>query len=104
MFWQNSRDLKSAIAGNYALVRDAITSKNNRYFMYSDAIAKNYFTIQYTGDGLEGIQNGNFTFQYNVVSLGSLGDWTKYYKAIAMSNTILKRVPGRCNKSCAIQK
>ena len=93
VFWQNSRDLKSAIAGNYALVRDAITSKNNRYFLYSDAIAKNYFTIQYTGDGLEGIQNGNFTFQYNVVSLGSLGDWTKYYKAIAMSNTILKRVP-----------
>ena len=90
VFWQNSRDLKSAIAGNYALVRDAITSKNNRYFLYSDAIAKNYFTIQYTGDGLEGIQNGNFTFQYNVVSLGSLGDWTKYYKAIAMSNTILK--------------
>jgi len=93
VFWQNARDLRSAIAGNYSLVRDAITSKNNRYYMYSDAIAKNYFTIQYTGDGLEGIQNGNFTFQYNVVSLGSLGDWTKYYKAIAMSNTILKNVP-----------
>ena len=93
VFWQNARDLRSAVAGNYSLVRDAITSKNNRYYMYSDAIAKNYFTIQYNGDGLEGIQNGNFTFQYNVVSLGSLGDWTKYYKAIAMSNTILKRVP-----------
>lgn len=93
VYWQNVRDLKSAIAGNYALVRDAITSKNNRYYMYGEAIAKNYFTIQYNGDGLEGIQNGNFTFQYNVISLGSLGDWTKYYKAIAMSNTILKRVP-----------
>lgn len=93
VYWQNARDLKSAIAGNYALVRDAVTSKNNRYYMYGEAIAKNYFTIQYTGDGLEGIQNGDFTFQYNVISLGALGDWTKYYKAIAMSNTILKRVP-----------
>lgn len=92
VFWQNSRDCRSAIAGNYALVRDAVTDKNNRYYMYSDAIAKNYFTMQYIGDGLEGIQNGNFTFQYNVISMGSLGDWTKYYKAIAMSNTILKRV------------
>ncbi len=94
VYWQNARDLRSAIAGNYALVRDAITSKNNRYYMYGEAIAKNYFTMQYNGDGLEGIQNGDFTFQYNVISAGSLGDWTQYYKAISMSNTILKRVPG----------
>ena len=31
VFWQNARDLRSAVAGNYSLVRDAITSKNNRY-------------------------------------------------------------------------
>lgn len=67
VYWQNERDLKSAIAGNYALVRDAVTDKNNRYYMYSDAIAKNYFTMQYTGDGLEGIQNGNFTDRKSVV-------------------------------------
>ena len=59
------------MAGNYALLRNAITDKNNRYYMYGDAIAKNYFTIQYTGDGLEGIQNGDFTFQYNLNSLAN---------------------------------
>jgi len=88
-FWQSSRDVRSAIAGNYAMMRSAITNKNNRYFMYGDAIAKNYFTIQYSGDGLEGIQGGDFTFQYN---LNTLANYTLYYKSIAMSNLILKKV------------
>ncbi|MGK9118076.1 RagB/SusD family nutrient uptake outer membrane protein [Olivibacter jilunii] len=92
-FWQSSRDLRSGIAGNYALLRDAVTSGNSnigRYYMYGDAIAKQYFTIQYSGDGLEGIQGGDFTFQYNIQSLGN---WTKYFKSIAMANVILKQVP-----------
>lgn len=93
-FWKKSSDLRSALAGNYALIRDVMSSGNwnvsPRYFMYGDAVAKTYFTMQYTGDGLEGIQNGDYTFQYNVESLG---DWTKYYKAIAMSNILINRVP-----------
>ncbi len=93
-YWKSSGDLRSAMAGNYALVRDVMNSGNwnpsPRYFMYGDAIAKNYFTIQYNGDGLEGIQDGDFTFQYNVENFG---DWTKYYKAITMSNIIINRVP-----------
>ena len=89
VFWKTSSDAKSAIAGNYALLRNAFTNKSNRYFMYGDAIAKNYFTIQYSGDGLEGIQNGDFTFQYN---LNSLANYTLYYKSIAMSNIALKNI------------
>ena len=89
VFWKTARDYKSALAGNYSLLRDALTDKNNRYYMYGDAIAKNYFTIDYTGDGLEGIQNGNFTFKYNVTSLG---DWTKFFKTITMSNLILDKI------------
>ena len=89
VFWKTSSDAKSAIAGNYALLRDAFTDKENRYYMYGDAIAKNYFTIQYNGDGLEGIQNGDFTFQYN---LNTLGNYTKYYKSIAMSNIALSNI------------
>jgi hypothetical protein len=61
VFWKSGRDYQSAMAGNYALLRNALTDKNNRYYMYGDAVAKNYFTIDYTGDGLEGIQNGDFT-------------------------------------------
>lgn len=101
VFWKSGRDARSALAGNYALLRDAVTDKENRYYMYGDAIAKQYFTIQYSGhdrfggdnnggDGLEGIQNGDFTFQYNI---NSLANWTKYYKTIAMSNTVLLNVP-----------
>jgi hypothetical protein len=90
VFWQTSRDCRSALAGNYSLLRDAVTDKSMRYYMYGDAIARNYFTIQYNGDGLEGIQGGDFTFTYN---LSSLGDWTRYYKTIAMSNIILKKIP-----------
>ena len=89
-FWRSANDCEYAIAGNYALMRDAFTDYNNRYYMYGDAIANTYFTIDYNGDGLEGIQSGNFTFQYN---LQALGNWTKYYKTIAMSNLILQRVP-----------
>src|SRR5258707_5356767 len=90
VFWKSANDCEYATAGNYALLRDAYTDANNRYYMYGDAVANTYFTIDYNGDGLEGIQNGDYTFQYNVQSLGN---WTKYYKTIAMSNLILKQVP-----------
>ena len=89
VFWKTASDAKSAIAGNYSLLRKAFTDKENRYYMYGDAIAKNYFTIQYNGDGLEGIQTGDFTFQYN---LNTLGNYTVYYKSIAMSNIALANI------------
>ena len=89
IFWKSGRDYEFALAGNYSLLRDALTDKNNRYYMYGDAIAKNYFTIDYTRDGLEGIQNGDFTFKYNVTSLG---DWTKFFKTITMSNLIIDKI------------
>ncbi|MGB3065802.1 RagB/SusD family nutrient uptake outer membrane protein [Sphingobacterium thalpophilum] len=93
-YWKSAGDLRSALAGNYALVRNVMNSGNwnpsPRYFMYGDAIAKNYFTIQYVGDGLEGIQDGDFTFQYN---LQYFADWTNFYKAITMSNIIINRTP-----------
>ena len=89
IFWKSGRDYEFALAGNYSLLRDALTDKSNRYYMYGDAIAKNYFTIDYNGDGLEGIQNGDFTFKYNVTSLG---DWTKFFKTITMCNLIIDKV------------
>ncbi len=104
VFWQNARDYKAALAGNYSLVRAAFYGPNSDdwwslnngkiyYYMYGDAMAKNYFTIQYTGDrgggdGLESIQNGDFTGSYNY---NSLGNWTKHFKSIAMSNLIIQR-------------
>lgn len=92
-FWRSASDVKSAIAGNYALLRDALTSGNfnnvPRHFLYGDAVPGNYFTIKVDGDGLQDVQNGNFTGRYNVEFYG---DWTKYYKTIAMSNLVLKKV------------
>lgn len=88
-YWKTAKDAQNAIAGNYALLRTATNYKNDRYYLYGDAIAKNYFTIQYTGDGLEGIQGGDFTFQYNV---NSLANYTLFYKAIAMSNVVIANV------------
>lgn len=89
VFWKTASDAKSAIAGNYSLLRQAVTDKENRYYMYGDAIAKNYFTMEYNGDGLEGIQNGDFTFQYN---LNTLGNYRLYYKSVAMSNVALANI------------
>ncbi|QXV64253.1 RagB/SusD family nutrient uptake outer membrane protein [Mucilaginibacter sp. 21P] len=88
-FWKTAANARSAIAGNYGLLRTAMMDKNIRYYMYGDAIAKNLFTIQYNGDGLEGIQTGDFTFQYN---LNTLGNYTLYYKTIAMSNVVIANV------------
>ncbi|MFT3701490.1 MAG: RagB/SusD family nutrient uptake outer membrane protein [Agriterribacter sp.] len=98
VYWQSVRDCESAIAGNYSLLRAAFakagayTDQAMSYYMYGDAAttATSYFAIRYTGDGLDGIQGGDFTFQYNVQSLG---DWTALYKAVTMSNVILKNVP-----------
>lgn len=91
-FWKNSTDVNSAVAANYALFRQAIFSGNNqpRHWMYGDAVANAYFTIQYTGDGLEGIQTGDWTFDYN---LNAMGNYSQFYKSIAMSNLILERLP-----------
>ncbi len=88
-FWQNKRDCDAATAGNYALLRSALASRNC-YYMYGDAVAKLYFVIDYNGDGLENIQNGDYTFQYNV---NDFANWTRFFKVITMCNTILERVP-----------
>jgi hypothetical protein len=34
VFWKTSSDAKSALAGNYSLLRDAFTDKENRYYLY----------------------------------------------------------------------
>ncbi len=91
-FWQSADDVRSALAGNYALLRDAITSGNSdvpRYYVFSEGTPSTYFTIQYSGDGLEGVQTGDFTWRYTIENNG---DWTKYYKTIAMSNLVIEKV------------
>jgi len=106
VYWQSARDCNSAIAGNYSLLRKALTDPgsfdNNafKYYMYGDAetTASSYFTMNYNGDGLEGIQGGDFTFQYNIETLG---DWTNFYKVIAMSNLVLKKVAAIDDKKLA---
>ncbi|MRG47396.1 RagB/SusD family nutrient uptake outer membrane protein [Chitinophaga sp. SYP-B3965] len=88
-FWKSARDCETATAGNYALLRSALAFRNGHY-MYGDAVAKLYFTIDYNGDGLEGIQNGDYSFKYNV---NDFGNWSRFFKVITMSNTILEKVP-----------
>lgn len=98
VFWQSARDCESAISGNYSLLRNALTAPNSfdrnafKYYMYGDAqtTATSYFAMNYTGDGAELIQGGDFTFQYNIETMGN---WTGFYKVIAMSNLILKQIP-----------
>ncbi|MFT4204663.1 MAG: RagB/SusD family nutrient uptake outer membrane protein [Chitinophagaceae bacterium] len=90
VYWQSASDCNSALAGAYSLLRASLTYKNDCYYMYGDAVPASYFTIQYTGDALEYIQSGNFSFNYNVTSLGN---WSRFYKTVAMCNTIIYKVP-----------
>ncbi len=93
-FWQNGRDAKAAMAGNYALLRDVLSSGNwlarPRHYIYGDAMVPAYMTIESEGDGIEAIQRGDLSGNY---TLQNFADWTKYYKVIAMSNIILAKMP-----------
>lgn len=88
-FWKTGRDAKFALSGNYSLLRAALT-RGLRYNMYGDGEAKAYYVIDYNGDGLEGIQSGDFTFQYNV---NTYGTWDDFFKVVTMSNEIIGRLP-----------
>lgn len=90
VYWHSVSDCNSALSGAYSLLRSSLTYKNNCYYMYGDAVAQAYFTIQYNGDGLEPIQGGDFTGNYNVTSLGN---WSRFYVTVAMCNTIIHKVP-----------
>ncbi|ANI89089.1 hypothetical protein A9P82_07170 [Arachidicoccus ginsenosidimutans] len=90
VYWKSAKDCESGLAGAYSLLRASLTYKTNSYYMYGDGVAQAYFTIQYNGDGLEAIQTGDFTGNYNVTSLGN---WSRFYQTIAMCNTILYKVP-----------
>jgi len=91
VFWKTSRDLASLLRASFAATA-AFDANAFRYYMYGDVqtTGTSYVTMNYTGDGLEGIQGGDFTFQYNIQTLG---DWTNFYKTIALSNIIIKRTP-----------
>jgi len=89
VYWKTAKDAQSALAGNYALLRNACTNKENRYYMYGDAVAQNYFNMNYTGTAIENIIGGNFTDVYNI---SSLGNYKLYYKTISMSNIIIANV------------
>jgi hypothetical protein len=95
VFWKSVSDCQSALSGDYSLLRAALSYKEDGYYMYGDAVPGNYFIIQYNGDGLETIQTGDFTTTYNVTSLGN---WSRFYQVIAMSNLILKEIPTIDNK------
>lgn len=101
VYWKSAADCNSALAAAYGLLRASLTYKLNSYYMYGDAVAQSYFTIQYNGDGLEAIQSGDFTGNYNVTSLGN---WSRFYQTIAMCNTILYKVPNITDDALAMDE
>lgn len=94
VFWDDARAGNNAIAGNYALMRNALmdgfSGVGNRYYMYGDMTANMYIGVHSDGYGHNEIGNGNYTSNYMVQSYGN---WTLFYKSITMSNIILKEMP-----------
>lgn len=93
-FWKDPNAGTTAVAGNYALMRDMLSTgminTNNRYYAYGETAANlGYTMFSADGYGNMDIQNGNFAHNYVAASLG---DWTAYYKTIAMANIILKQM------------
>lgn len=94
VFWTDARAGENAIAGNYALLRNALVSgffdTGNRYYMYGDMAANAYIGVWRDGYYMRDIGNGALTANYIVQEYGN---WTVFFKSIAMSNIILKEMP-----------
>ncbi len=94
-FWKNANAGTSAVAGNYASLRNTLSNglynSYNRYYAYGETVANQGYTL-FSGDDGQGnldLLNGNYSHNYVAAALG---DWTEYYKTIAMSNIILKQM------------
>lgn len=93
-FWSDPRAGGNAVAGNYALLRDALSTGIyntwNRYYMYGDAATNiEFYPRAWDGQGNTEVHEGKFESNYTVLALG---DWTGYLKTIAMANTVYKRM------------
>ncbi len=94
-FWKDPRAGTSAVSGNYAMLRDVLSTglygTYNRYYVYGESAADVSYTLRSGNDGQGNIDVHNGNFSHNYVA-AALGDWTGYYKTIAMSNVILKEI------------
>lgn len=95
VFWKDPNAGAAAIAGNYSSLRNTLSTglygSYNRYYAYGETAANIGYTLFVGNDGQGNIdiQNGNFSHNYVAAALG---DWTGYYKTIALSNIILKQM------------
>lgn len=90
-FWKTDKDALAGLLGGYSLLRDALTDEN-RYYVYGDVPANTY-EITYTSDySIHQLRDGSFDGSYYGY-LENLQDWTKFYKAIAQANLLIKKIP-----------
>ncbi|HEY9260263.1 RagB/SusD family nutrient uptake outer membrane protein [Chitinophaga sp.] len=99
VFWTNQRDAEQGIAGDYALLRKALTSnteyeENMSHFAYGSLPAFEFFDytqydVQFLVKGGDGFNNADFIGSY----LEPYHDWTPYYKVVTQSNLVLHHLP-----------
>lgn len=90
-FWKTDKDALAGLLGGYSLLRDALTDEN-RYYVYGDVPANTY-EITYSSDyAIHQLRDGSFDGSYYGY-LENLQDWTKFYKAIAQTNLLIKKIP-----------
>jgi len=99
VFWTNQRDAEQGIAGNYALLRKALTSntaydQNMSHFAYGSLPAfeftdYNQYDLGFLVRGGDGFNNADFLGSY----LEGYHDWTPYYKVITQANLVLHHLP-----------
>lgn len=95
-YWKTQQDALSALAGNYALLRAALTDypgyTGPRYYLYGDVHADEFSdNIDWVADQVAtNTMNGSYFGGGN----NNLNNWSLFYKVIAQSNLIITRVPG----------
>jgi starch-binding outer membrane protein, SusD/RagB family len=103
VFWQTEKDANQALAGNYALLRKALTVYNDKdwqdgnmsHFAYGDLSTGefssfNHYAYDFLVKGGHDFGIADFTGDY----ISSFQDWTPHYKTIIQANTIIEKVPG----------
>lgn len=90
-FWKTDKDALAGLLGGYSMLRDALTDEN-RYYVYGD-VPVNTFEITYNSDySIHQLREGSFDGSYYGY-LENLQNWTKFYKAIAQTNLLIKKIP-----------
>lgn len=93
-FWTSQTSVEQATSAMYGQLRAALRVDYS-YFVHGDLCSGNFLraSSQWNYGSFQASSNPPFNFAYAPYLEGSLQNWSRFYKLIALSNLILQNVP-----------